>query len=89
MARPTRRPPEDGGPIAEFAAALLELRKAAGLTVRELACKAHYSPTMISVATAGRTAPSESLTIAYVRGCGGSELDIQEWLHRRAMVVAT
>ncbi|WP_308282355.1 helix-turn-helix domain-containing protein [Streptomyces lichenis] len=77
MARHER--PLDSGDSAElrFAAALRCLRQKAGNpTYRVLAQRAHYSVTALSSAAAGRALPSLSVTLAYVRACGG---DVDEW----------
>jgi Novel STAND NTPase 1/Helix-turn-helix domain len=64
-------------PVARFAHGLRQLRSAAGGTpYRELAASAHYSPTSLSEAANGRRLPTLSVTLAYVRACGG---DLEEW----------
>lgn len=76
MARPeTPIDPRDG-PLAEFAAKLRDLRKQAGLTYRELARRAHCSPSALSQAASGRKLPTWEVTKSFVEGCGG---DQQHW----------
>lgn len=77
----TERPLEPAnGVCAEFAAALRELRRAAGSPpYRRLADRAHYSPTALSEAAAGRRLPTLEVTLAYVAACGG---DVPEWERR-------
>jgi hypothetical protein len=66
-----------GGAVEQFAAGLRELRDKAGRPgYRELARRAHYSVTTLSVAAAGRKLPSLEVAMAYVHACGG---DITEW----------
>ncbi|GGQ44542.1 nSTAND1 domain-containing NTPase [Couchioplanes azureus] len=61
-----------GGPIEQFAAGLRELRENAGRpSYRDLARRAHFSVTTLSVAAAGRQLPSLAVTLAYVEACGG------------------
>ncbi|MDI6102325.1 hypothetical protein QLQ12_27275 [Actinoplanes sp. NEAU-A12] len=61
-----------GGPVQRFAAGLRELRESAGRPgYRELARRAHYSVTTLSVAAAGHQLPSLAVTLAYVEACGG------------------
>jgi WD40 repeat protein/energy-coupling factor transporter ATP-binding protein EcfA2 len=63
--------------LIDFANALRRLRREAGNPgYRELARRAHYSPTTLSEAAAGRRLPTLDVTVAYVRGCDG---DVAEW----------
>lgn len=71
------------GPVAEFAAGLRDLRQRAGLTYRQLAARAHYSPSALSQAASGARLPNPSVVLAYVRACGGDE---EEWRRRWARV---
>ncbi len=77
----TERPLEPAnGVCAEFAAGLRELRRAAGSPpYRQLADRAHYSPTALSEAAAGRRLPTLEVALAYVAACGG---DVHEWERR-------
>jgi hypothetical protein len=70
-------------PFASFADALVGLRRDAGLTGRELARRTTYSEAVISTATDGLHLPSQEVTAAYVRACGGSSADVEEWLRKR------
>ncbi|MFS8200535.1 hypothetical protein ACLVWQ_17840 [Streptomyces sp. CWNU-52B] len=77
MPRGERPLDPDGGPLSEFAARLRKLREQAGRpTYRDLALNAHYSIATLSSAAAGRQLPSLTVTLAYVRACGGDE---REW----------
>ncbi|HXS64672.1 MAG TPA: tetratricopeptide repeat protein [Streptosporangiaceae bacterium] len=68
--------PSDG-PVARFASDLRALRRHAGEPgYRDLAKRAHYSATTLSVAAGGNTFPSLEVTLAFVRACGG---DVAEW----------
>ncbi|HEX3782169.1 MAG TPA: helix-turn-helix domain-containing protein [Pseudonocardiaceae bacterium] len=76
----------DGGPLPPFAAQLRELRETAGSPpYRELARRAHYSAGTLSDAAGGRRLPSLSVTLAYVRACGGAA---EEWEQRWHAVAA-
>ena len=67
----------DTGVLAGFAADLRELRVRAGRpTYRQLALRAYYSPSTLSVAASGTVMPSREVTLALVSACGG---DIEEW----------
>lgn len=71
--------PSDG-PLAAFACGLRELRKqAGGRSYRELARKAHFSASTLSIAAGGRTLPSLPVVQGFVRACGG---DVEEWTGR-------
>src|ERR1022692_630498 len=66
--------------LPEFATALRELRRQAGSPpFRQLARRAHYSPTTLSVACSGTVLPSLEVTLSLVRACGGRE---EEWRQR-------
>jgi hypothetical protein len=72
MPRPERVLSDDDGPVERFAAGLRELREEAGRPgYRELARRAHYSVTTLSVAAAGRQLPSLAVALAYAQACGG------------------
>ncbi|CAM4082010.1 helix-turn-helix domain-containing protein [Kibdelosporangium persicum] len=67
-------------PVQQFAHDLRELRRQVGNpSYRELAKRAHYSASMLSTAANGRKLPSEAVTLAFVRACGG---DTEEWKRR-------
>jgi hypothetical protein len=75
------------GSLAEFAARLRALRRAAGSpTYRRLARKAHYSASTLSIAARGQMVPSLAVTLAYVRACDG---DAEEWTRRWHELVET
>lgn len=91
VGRPERSLDPEQGTVQAFAAALRELRVAAGSpTYRELAKRAHYSHTVISDAARGERLPTLAVTLAFVRACGG---DSDEWqarwyAHRQRAVLA-
>ncbi len=63
--------------MQRFAVELRELRRGAGGPgYRELARRAHYSPTTLAQAARGEQLPTLAVTLAYVRACGG---DAAEW----------
>ncbi|MFJ2715607.1 ATP-binding protein [Streptomyces sp. NPDC087437] len=72
--RPGRREqpldPEEG-PLERFALELRALRERAGLTYTEMADAAHFSPSTLSQAAAGRRLPTQEVLRAYVRACHG------------------
>jgi transcriptional regulator with XRE-family HTH domain len=65
--------------FGEFAEELRRLRERAGLTLRELADRTHWSATVLCDATRGLKLPTWEVTRAYVTACGG---DLQEWYPR-------
>lgn len=74
MGRPMLPIDPQRGPVERFAAGLRELRDRAGSPpYRELARRAHYSATTLSVACSGLKLPSLDVTLALVRACGGDE----------------
>lgn len=67
----------DAGALAAFAADLRELRVRAGRpTYRQLAQRAYYSPSTLSLAASGTVMPSREVTLALVVACGG---DVAQW----------
>lgn len=84
MARPELPIDLGAGPVAAFASELRELRRAAGSpSYRELAGRAYFSATALSVAASGTSLPSLAVVLAYVRACGG---DPKEWEQRWTVV---
>ena len=80
MGRRERPIDPDGGPVAEFAADLRELREQAGRpSYRELARRASFSTTVLSEAAGGRALPTLAVVRGYVRACGGN---VTEWEER-------
>lgn len=80
MGRPERPLPDDGGPVAAFAAGLRALRLKAGTpTYREMSRRAHCSHGALARAASGLALPSLTVTLAFVRACGG---DTTEWAGR-------
>ena len=56
--------------VEDFAAALQQVRRHAGLSFRRLAERAHYSHPQLIRATSGKQLPTWNVTAAYLRGCG-------------------
>lgn len=80
MPRPERAVDPAEGSVAQFAIGLRELRQAAGNpTYRVLAQRAHYSAATLAAAAGGKSLPSLSVALAYVRACDG---DVVEWERR-------
>jgi transcriptional regulator with XRE-family HTH domain len=75
MPRP-ERPIDPLWPLADFAGGLRGLRKARGITYREMAVLAHYSVATLSAAANGRQLPTRGVTLAYVIACDGGQ---EEW----------
>ncbi|GHJ36943.1 helix-turn-helix transcriptional regulator [Streptomyces sp. TS71-3] len=71
MAGRKRAPVAGDGPRAHLARRLRELRDGSGMTLRRLAERTGYSPSALSAAESGRTAPSWVVTEAFVQACGG------------------
>ncbi|WP_433261376.1 XRE family transcriptional regulator [Actinosynnema sp. CS-041913] len=72
----------DGSALVGFAIDLRLLRARAGLPAyRELARLAHYASTTLAEAAAGRKLPSLDVTLAFVRACGGNEIEWKERWH--------
>lgn len=86
MGRPERPLNPDAGPVQRFAQELRALRDSAGRpSYRELARRAHYSPTALSEAAGGERLPSKAVLRAYVQACGG---DVAAWEKRWEEVAA-
>ncbi|MHC0429386.1 XRE family transcriptional regulator [Streptomyces sp. O3] len=69
-----------GGPLAEFASGLRQLRLEAGSpTYRDMARSAMFSPSVLSSAASGHRLPTLQVTLAYVAACGG---DAEAWRRR-------
>lgn len=80
VGRPERPLDPDAGPRERFAYDLRMLRQQAGQpTYRELARRAHFSDTTLSVAAAGTALPSLEVAVAFVAACDG---DVEEWTRR-------
>ncbi|OJF10065.1 nSTAND1 domain-containing NTPase [Couchioplanes caeruleus] len=78
-----------GGPVERFAAGLRELRENAGRPgYRDLARRAHFSVTTLSVAAAGRQLPSLAVTLAYVEACGGDRATWEQRWRETAAALA-
>jgi hypothetical protein len=69
--------------IAAFVAALKKLRDEAGRpSFRSMAAGVHYSHTALSNALSGARLPSQEITMAFVRACGGDEGAWETYWHR-------
>lgn len=80
MGRPMRPIDPAGGCVQEFAAELRRLRERAGNPpFRQMASRAHYSATTLSVACSGTSLPSLDVTLAFVRACDGP---VEYWRRR-------
>jgi len=90
MGRPMRPIDPAAGVIQEFAAELRQLRERAGSpTFRQLARRAHYSATTLSVACAGTALPSLDVTLAFVHACDGpAEYWQRRWCDASAKATA-
>lgn len=75
----SERPLDPNGPVSALAAQLRSLRSSAGLTYRDMAGRAHYSPSMLATAASGSTLPTWELTRAFVIACGD---DPGQWRDR-------
>ncbi|MVO88812.1 hypothetical protein GPA10_29655 [Streptomyces sp. p1417] len=74
MGRPERQIDPGLGPVQRFALELRKLRQeAGGITYRRMARQAEVSVTTLSRAAGGKQLPTLSVTLAYVRACGGDE----------------
>ncbi|MFC4086313.1 nSTAND1 domain-containing NTPase [Amycolatopsis samaneae] len=75
--------------LSQFAADLRLLRKEAGSpTYRELGQRAHYSASTLSDAAGGKKLPSLSVTLGYVRACGGDDAVWERRWHHIAAALA-
>jgi hypothetical protein len=76
MGRPEEPLERDGSPVREFAFWLRDLRRRSGLTYDQLGKNAHYATSTVQAATAGQRLPTQRVTLAFVKACGG---DADEW----------
>lgn len=67
---------------AQLAQDLKRRRIEAGLSIRELAQRAHMSRTALSDAEQGRRVPSDAAVAAYIRGVGSDDAEVERWLRR-------
>ncbi|WP_055535457.1 helix-turn-helix domain-containing protein [Streptomyces graminilatus] len=80
MGRPEKPLDPGEGPVQRLACKLRALRAEAGSpTYRSLACRAHYSATVLAQAAAGDRLPSQAVVVAFARACGGNP---EEWRRR-------
>jgi transcriptional regulator with XRE-family HTH domain len=63
--------PKDRERVHTLVMGLVEMRKAQKLTVTDVALKAHWSPTTVRRFETGRTDPTLTQVMAYVRATGG------------------
>jgi hypothetical protein len=76
----------EAGPLQEFACDLRELRRRAGSpTYAALAARTYCSKSVLAAAASGKTLPTQAVTFAYVRACGGH---VPEWEARWEQVYA-
>jgi transcriptional regulator with XRE-family HTH domain len=87
----TRGRPENAldpaaGPVQAFAAGLRALREEAGNpSYRKMGARASYSHNVLSRAADGKKLPTLAVTLAYVRVCGGDEIEWRErWKRTKA-----
>jgi hypothetical protein len=76
MARPESPLARDGSPTREFAFWLRDLRSTKGLTYEQLKRRTGYATSTLQEALNGRRLPTLTVTVAFVRACGG---DAKEW----------
>ncbi|MFI6901085.1 helix-turn-helix domain-containing protein [Nonomuraea sp. NPDC050394] len=69
----------DAGPLQAFADELRRLRRAGGITYRDLASRTGLSISTLSKAAAGLSLPTLKVTLAYAVACGA---DRREWTRR-------
>jgi transcriptional regulator with XRE-family HTH domain len=76
-------PPKESGlsmrKLRAFFRDLRALRTGAGLSIADLAERAHFPEETLAAAETGPAVPSNPVLIAYVRGCGGP---MEEWEDR-------
>ncbi|WP_242910072.1 nSTAND1 domain-containing NTPase [Actinomadura terrae] len=90
MGRPEKPLDPTAGPIEQFAAALRELRNAAGRPAyRELARRSAVSATTLTVAARGNQLPTLKVALAFVEACGGDRSEWERRWHAAAVAVAT
>jgi hypothetical protein len=68
--------------IAAFARELRAMRSKAELDYPEMAERSHYTMRTLASAAGGLRLPTLPVMVAYVRACGGSDSDVQEWEER-------
>lgn len=68
--------------LAKLALDLKHRRIESGLSIRDLAQRAHMSRTALSDAEQGRRPPSDAAVAAYIRGVGSDDAEVEHWLHR-------
>src|SRR4051794_27879196 len=86
MPRQERPLDSSAGPVARFACGLRDLRRRAGSpTYRQMAARAHFSASTLSVAASGSRLPSLEVALAYAQSCGA---DADEWARRWRATVA-
>ncbi|GLF96898.1 XRE family transcriptional regulator [Streptomyces yaizuensis] len=86
------RPPDSGG-AAGFVAALRTLKTTTGLTYRQLEQKASAEGRFVGRSTLANALtrdkiPSEAVVVAVVKGCGGGDEALAEWLRVRHRLAA-
>ncbi|WP_433893753.1 helix-turn-helix domain-containing protein [Streptomyces sp. CA-111067] len=80
MGRPERPLDDAGGPVAQFAQELRELRAGAGITYRKMAAASAFSSSTLSQAAGGEQLASLPVVLSYAAVCGGeAEVWEQRW----------
>ncbi|MET7419654.1 DUF2690 domain-containing protein [Dactylosporangium sp. NPDC005555] len=80
--------PSDSDRLTEFVADLAALRREAGQpSLRKMSGISHYSHTALSSVLSGARLPSQELTLAFVRACGGDDDAWRErWLREHDLL---
>ena len=73
------KPIDPRAPYATFAYGLRALRAAQGKSLRQISREAYFSIAVLSGAMSGWKLPTQAVTLAIVRVCGGCE---DEWTDR-------
>jgi hypothetical protein len=66
-------------PYADFAHGLRALKDASGKSLRQIGRECYFAVSVLSTAAAGWKLPGKPVTLAFVRACGGCEV---EWAAR-------
>src|SRR5689334_11031621 len=90
MGRPESKISTGDVHLRAFASELRALRRQAGSpSYRDLAAKAHFSPSALSRAANGQVLPTLAVTLAFVSACDGDTLAWeQRWMETAARVAA-
>lgn len=85
--------PTGAGSAAEFVLMLRRYRELAGLSYRQLACRARQAgaslpPSTVATMLSRPTLPARNLIATYIRACGGREAEVAAWLAARSRLAA-